>query len=108
MIGADVNAGAGRGVFSERWKMPKRAVLLVSFLSALLFFGQAAPPGGGQALAPGAKAAELVSFLRDDSFRAAAQLAGHLLAIPAGSLCARVARQRAPSGHRQPAGHRCD
>ncbi|NTU51373.1 MAG: tetratricopeptide repeat protein [Candidatus Aminicenantes bacterium] len=60
--------------------MPKRAVLPVLFLSGLFFFGQAAHPKGGQVLTPAAKAAELVSFLRDDSFRAAAKLADRLLA----------------------------
>jgi hypothetical protein len=63
--------------------MPKRAVLLVLFLSGLFFFGQAAHPKGEQVPTPAAKAAELVSFLRDDSFRAAAKLADDLLADPA-------------------------
>ena len=63
--------------------MSKRAVLPVLFLSGLFFFGQAAPPKAGQVLTPAAKAAELVSFLRDDSFRAAANLADRLLADPA-------------------------
>jgi len=60
--------------------MPRRAVLLVLFLSGLFFFGQAAHPRSGQVPTPAAKAAELVSFLRDDSFRAAANLADRLLA----------------------------
>jgi hypothetical protein len=63
--------------------MPKRAAVLFLVVSALTLFGQAPPSGGRPAPSPGAEAVELVSFLRDDAFQAAAKLASRLLADPA-------------------------